>query len=250
VSLGAVAAIGVAAAVAPLLWTGANGGGGAAPGSWRTLPALVAAGASTDPTIGTLVLAPQPGSGLAAGIERGAGGTLEEQSTLYSAASASRALGPDIAALAGNLASRSGYDPVPMLGKERIGFVLLAPAGREARAVHDRAAAALDANPLFAPVTSTSAGTLWRYTGLDAGLPAPAPTGPGNLDTTVGAGILGVQLLVLLVTLLLALPTGGLADRVRPEREARRAGGLLAPRRSPSAVRATPTLAFGGSHGE
>jgi hypothetical protein len=251
-ALGGLAALGVAAAVLPLLWAVAGGSGGAVPGAQRTLPALVAAGAETDPTIGTLVLEAQPGSGLRAAVERGAGATLEEQSTLYSAAPADAALGADLAALAGNLASRSGYDPVPMLEAQRIGYVLLAPGMHDTKTVHDRAAAAMDANPRFTPVTSTSHGTLWRYTGLDAGLPAPAPSGPGNLDTALGAGVLGMQLLVLLVTLLLALPTGGLADWVRPEREARRGSGLRAARRTPAAVavRSTPTLAFGGTHGE
>jgi hypothetical protein len=57
---------------------------------------------------------------------------------------------------------------------------------------------------------------------------------------------------VLLLTLLLALPTGGLADWVRPEREARRGSGLPATRRSSAvaAIRVTPTLALGGPHGD
>ncbi|WP_210506471.1 glycosyltransferase family 2 protein [Naasia sp. SYSU D00057] len=252
VTLGGLAAVGIAAAVVPLVWAVATGAGGAVPGAPRTLPALVTAGAATDPTTGTLVLEAQSGSGISASVERGSGETLEQQSTLYSAAPPDAALGADLPSLAANLASRSGYDPVPVLEAQRIGYVLLAPGTRETRVVHDRTAAAMDANPLFAPVTSTEHGTLWRYAGLDAGMPAAAPSGPGGFDTALGGAILGMQLLVLLVTLLLALPTGGLADWWRPEREARRGSGLQAGRRSPAAVpvRTMPTLAFGGDHGE
>ncbi|WP_210480648.1 glycosyltransferase family 2 protein [Naasia sp. SYSU D00948] len=253
-ALGGVAVVGVAASVLPLLGAAAVGTGGAVPGSSRTLPALVAAEASTDPTVGTLVLDAERGDGLAVAIERGAGTTLDEQSSLYSAAPASAALGSTLTELAANLASRSGYDPVPVLEAQRIGYVLLQPGDIASRAVHDRTVAALDANPLFTHVTDTTQGTLWRYTGLDDGLSAPAPTGPGNLDTALGTAILTTQLLVLLLTLLLALPTSGLADWVRPEREARRGSGLSqrgarteAPARP---VPDTASLAVGGRHGE
>lgn len=250
-TLAAVAVAGVAAAVAPLLLLSASGGGGAIPGSLRTLPALVSAQASFDPSIGTLVLGAQPGNGLAASVVRGNGARLDQQSTLYSAATAGRALGRDVTALAVNLASRSGYDPVPALNAQRIGFVLLEPAAADSRAVYDRATAALDANPLLSHVTQTQHGTLWRYTGLDAGLPTAAPSGPSNLATGVGVAILSVQLLILLLTLLLALPTAGLADRVRPEREARRGSGLASRRTAPiTLARAPLALATGGAHAE
>ncbi|BDZ45980.1 hypothetical protein GCM10025866_18890 [Naasia aerilata] len=244
--VGGLVALGVAAAAFPLLLGFATGEAGAAPGSERTLPALVAAEASGDPTIGTLVLSAQRGNGLAASVARGTGQTLDEQSTLFSTAPASLALGRDLTALAGNVASRSGYDPVPVLAAERIGFLLLTPTASDTHAVHDRAAAALDGNPLFTPVTTTSHGTLWRYTGLDAGLPVAAPSGPGALDTPTGIAVLTVQLVVLLLTLLLALPTGGLADRIRPEREARRGSGI-APRRAAAAAAPRAVLATAGT---
>ncbi|MCU1437169.1 MAG: hypothetical protein JWP66_256 [Naasia sp.] len=243
---GVVVAVAVAAAAAPLLWAGLSGSGSAVPGSERTLPALVAASSTSDPGLGTLVLDAQTGPGLAASLQRGAGVRLDQQSTLYSAASADRAIG-GITELAANLASRSGYDPLSTIEQQRIGFVLLQPAAPGTRGMHDRAAAALDGNPLFTPVTETDAGRLWRYTGLDAGLPFAAPTGPDALGTPLGAGMLGVQLLVLILTLLLALPTGGIADMVRPEREVRRGSGLRAA--EPSARRA-PLVLSGGTHAQ
>ncbi|HEY8589559.1 MAG TPA: glycosyltransferase family 2 protein, partial [Naasia sp.] len=222
---GSVVATGVAVAALPLLVAAATGAGGVSAGSGRTLPALVAAEAAADPGIGTLILDAQSGAGLGVALERGSGARLDEQSTLYSAAPSGTSI-DGIAELAANLASRSGYDPVPQLEQQHIGFVMLATGSPGTRVVHDRAAAALDGNPLFVPVTETDDGRLWRYVGLDAGLPADAPTGPSTLGTPLGAAMLGVQLLVLLLTLLLALPSGQIADRVRPEREIRRGSGL------------------------
>jgi GT2 family glycosyltransferase len=261
-ALGAVVAVGVVAAAAPLLVSAALGGSHAVPGAERTVPALVAAQAASDPTLGTLVLSGEHGNGLTAGIERGTGAKLDDQSTLFNAAPADVALGDSLAVLAGNLASRGGYNPVPALEAQRIGFVLLTPATPESRAVHDRVTAALDGNPLFAPVTRTAHGTLWRYTGLDAGLPTAAPAGPDNLATPFGLGVLGVQLLVLILTLLLALPTAGLAESVRPEREARRgsgvrgtravapAGSLAASSRPSTGAHAAVATPGGARHGE
>ncbi len=232
-----LAAIGVVVAAVPLLIVSMMGGGAVAGGA-ATVPALVAAEAVTDPTIGTLVLSPGA-DGIAARLERGAGDALDERTTLAATARAGDLSADDerVAVLVGNLASRSGFDPVPDLEALRIGFVLLSSADPDGSALRARAAAALDGNSLFTPVTSTSFGTLWRYVGLDAGLTTPAPVGPGPLDTSLGVIILLSQALVLLSTLLLALPTGTLAERVRPERRSRRAGGRRRVRPDPASAR-------------
>jgi len=112
--------------------------------------------------------------------------------------------------------------------------------------MNERAAAGLDGNPLFTSVTETPDGRLWRYTGLDAGLPVAAPVGPSNVGTGIGILILLLQGILLVGTLLLALPTGGAAERWRPEREARRGSGLPsraggAPTTGPIAVVTGPT---------
>ena len=246
VSAAAVAGLAVVAAALPLAWPAMVDGNAPTPGPLRTLPALVAAEARTDPSIGTLVLSPAGESGIAAAIERGAGARLEDASTLYSTARVDDALGADLTALAANLASRGGFDPTPVLAEQRIGFVLLTPGRGDGRAMNERAAAALDGNPLFTSVTETADGRLWRYTGLDAGLPVAAPVGPSNVGTGIGIFVLLLQAILLLGTLLLALPTGGAADRLRPEREARRGSGLPtraggAPTTGPIAVVTGPT---------
>ncbi|MFD1715646.1 glycosyltransferase [Amnibacterium flavum] len=240
---GALIGAGIAAAAVPLIVTAVLGGA-ALPGTSSTVPALVSAEAASDPTIGTLVIAPTS-TGIAARLERGAGNTLDEQSTLYTTSRVGALSSDDerVAVLAGNLGSRSGYDAASDLDALRVGFVLLAPAGAGQDDVRDRVAAALDGNALFTPVTTTDRGTLWRYVGLDTGLPTAAPTGPGPLGSELGVIVLGSQLLVLLATLLLALPTGGLAERVRPERGARRGSGLrrrVDPPRDPRAARHAP----------
>ncbi len=224
--LGTIAVLGVVVAAVPML--GASAFGTALVGSGgRGLPALVDAQAVGDPTIGTLTIAAQTSSGVQVGLERGNGETLDQQSTLASTTGPER-FGSNalLVELAGNLSSTSGYDFSAAFGELRIGFVLLSPAAPGATAMHDRAAAALDGNALLTPITRTTEGSLWRFTGLDAGLPTSAPNGPDNLATSTGVFILSAQALVLLLTLLLALPTSDLADRMRPEREARRGSGL------------------------
>lgn len=234
---GGLAAVAVVVAALPLLVVSATGGG-AVGGDQSTVPALVSAEATNDPTIGTLVLAPTE-TGIAARLERGAGGTLDEQSTLYSTSRTGQLSADDerVAVLAGNLSSRSGYDSATDLDALRVGFVLLA-AGADG-GVGQRVAAALDANSLFTPVTTTDRGTLWRYVGLDAGLPPASATTLGPVDRGLHYLVLGVQLLILISTLLLALPSGALAERVRPEREIRRGSGRT--RRTSHA--ASPTVA-------
>ena len=68
----------------------------------------------------------------------------------------------DLATLAGNLSSRSGFDPVRALGSFRVEFVLLPAAEGGATAVRQRLAESLDATPALTPVGETAVGTLWR----------------------------------------------------------------------------------------
>jgi hypothetical protein len=80
--------------------------------------------------------------------------------------------------------------------------------------VHDRARSALDDDPVFTAVGQTEAGLLWRFVGSDD-LAAEVPA-PGNLDDPARVAVLAAQALVFALTLLLAIPTGGLAARSRP----------------------------------
>ncbi|MHC5795271.1 glycosyltransferase family 2 protein [Lacisediminihabitans sp. FW035] len=167
----------------------------------RILPAVVTAEADEHPRVGTLVLTPQPDGGLAATVQRGSGSTLDDQSTLAATSTTPDATSRRVATVAGNLASRSGFDAGPELTKLSIGFVLLTP---DATAVHKRTSEALDSNALFAPVGATDNGLLWRFSGLsDEKTIVP----PGNTDTALGNLILVGQGVIFGMTLLLGIPT-------------------------------------------
>ena len=75
---------------------------------------------------------------------------------------------PPLAQLAGNLASRSGFDPEPELQRLRIAFIVVPVVPSDATgpqaAVRQRASEALDATPVLTPTGQTP---LWEYTGLD-----------------------------------------------------------------------------------
>src|SRR5690606_32699900 len=132
-------------AVAPIVAASATGETRVDAASGRLLPALVAAEAAQDPGLGTLVLDPQPDGSLEASVQRGAGTTLDAVSTLPATTATVGVAGRELAELAGNLASRGGFDPVPHLTELRIGFVLVRgaePAGPGAE-VRQRAAEAL-----------------------------------------------------------------------------------------------------------
>jgi len=198
-------------------------------GSARLLPAFVTAEAANQADLGTLRLVAQPGGSLAATVQRGAGTTLDEQSTLQSTRTELSESERRIAVLAGNIASRSGFDVAAELDALQIGFVLLPPsatsvagtlkntpgsaaenaaentvADAAAEAVRQRTAEALDGYRILTPIGDTAFGFLWHYEGLADGT---APSGPGPLDTTLGVAILVGQGIVFGLTLLLAVPT-------------------------------------------
>lgn len=173
----------------------------------RLLPAFASAEALSDPGLGTLQLTPQPDGGVAVTVHRGLGTTLDEQSTL---ASTETTVGPAderLAVLAGNLASRSGYDIAAELDELHLAFVLVPHASgtaTETDTARQRVVDALDGNRLLTPIGDTSTGTLWHYDGIADGA---APSGPGPLGTTVGVAVLVGQGVVMLLAVLLAVPT-------------------------------------------
>jgi len=176
----------------------------------RLLPAFVTVEAGTHPSIGTLLIAPHSNDGITVEVQRGAGTTLDDQSTLHATTTATTKADARLATLAGNLASRSGYDASADLRELGIGFVLLAqPKGDDA--VHERISQALDSNDLLVPVGTTDSGSLWRTTAA-VGVAAHHAS---NTDTPFGVGILLGQGLIFLVTLLLGIPTGRRRRRQR-----------------------------------
>jgi len=202
VAVGVAVLVSAALAVAPSIATLASGAGLVVAGDGRTLPAIVAAEAVSDPELGTLVLRPLDDGSLGATVDRGAGTTLDETSTFAATRAAASDAQREIAELAGNLASRGGFDPAPVLDRLGIEFVVLAPAsGTGGEAVRERAAEALDAQPALHAVGDTGRGSLWRYPDhASTSFPAEAPP--------IGALALAAQAAVVVFALLLALPTG------------------------------------------
>ncbi len=203
IPFGALAAATAAILAVPLLGSFYLGSAPVRAASGRIVPAVVAAEAQGNPNVATLVLDPSIGTGISAGIERGSGTTLDDQSTIDATTTTLTGDARSIAIVAGNLASRSGQDATAELGRYSIGFVLLAPAGGDA-AVHQRTADALDGNPALASVGQTDNGLLWRVVH-----PTRNPAAPrvSNVSTGLGRGILIAQGIVFGVTLLVGLPT-------------------------------------------
>jgi hypothetical protein len=169
----------------------------------RLLPAFVTVEAAAHPSAGTLVLTPHSADGITVELERGRGTTLDDQSTLDSTTTTLSAQDAGLAKLAGNLASRSGYDASSDIAKLGVSFVLLTePNGDDA--VHERISQALDGNQLLVPVGNTDQGLLWRTTPGAGAAVAHA----GNTDTPLGIGILVGQGVIFGATLLLGIPTG------------------------------------------
>ena len=226
-ALGLVLVVLASTAAAPVLAATLTGSSAVRAGEPRTLPAIVAAEAQSDSTIGTLVLRPvvaPPSATESAGtpavsarIDRGAGRTLIAQRTLVTTGAFTetvRSEGPyaaaEIATLAANLVAPSGADSADGLVSRHVRFVLLEQSGPgvDPATVSDMVAA-LDGNPALAPVGDTDTGRLWRVVADDDAPLAAADPWPGS------GVVLGVQLSILALTLLLAVPTS-----FRPRRPA------------------------------
>lgn len=201
----------------------------------RTMPAVVTAKAATEPRVGTLRITPLPSGGVSAELVRGPGQTLDAQSTLGSTERTLTAPERELASLAGNLASRSGFDATGRMRALGVDFVLLAPAqlgidepnpSPQAEVTATRASTALDANAILVPVGTTMSGQLWAFdSGTDAVAPAAKiPVDAGGLWRVL---VLLLQGIVIGVTLLMSIPTVRSADRVaelnarRPDRRRR-----------------------------
>jgi hypothetical protein len=201
-----IAGIALMAVSLPLMVSAASGAIAVTESTGRLLPAFVTAEATTRPELGTLELRAQPDGGLSVTVHRGEGTTLDEQSTLAATETDLTEADARLATLAGNLASRSGFDIAAELDELQLAFVLLPATAttEEGLATQQRAAESLDGNRLLTPIGNTAAGYLWAYEGLGEG---EAPSGPGATDTSLGLGILIGQGVIVGLTVLLAIPT-------------------------------------------
>lgn len=173
-------------------------------GPESTLPAFVAAEATGDREIATLVLTPQNDGALAAEVVWGASETLGAQSTLLSTATEPQ--GTDISALSVDLLSTRTFDAPGELAAHGIHFVLLdqidADESGAARAFRVAAVTALDQRTGFVKVGETDKGVLWR---LEA---TPAERAPlSNVQEGTATAVTTLQLIVLFAALLLSIPT-------------------------------------------
>ncbi len=203
--IGVLTLLAAALAVVPALGAPVLGASAVHPGDGRVLPALADVVASEDPGIGTLVLTPYRDGTLGARLERGSGATLDDQSALHAGRIEPSEDDLLLAELAGNLASRGGYDPVPALQRFQIGFVLVEPAADaatdDALSVRERAVAALDAAPELAAESDSGYGTLWSFEALER-------TADETADRSAWrATVLTAQAVVAVLVLLLAIPT-------------------------------------------
>ena len=200
-----ITAVTLVALAVPFLSVAATGSMAVTASSGRLLPAFASAEAANRPDLGTLQITAQPGGGIATTLNRGLGTTLDEQSTLAATKTSLGDADDRLAILAGNLASRSGFDIAAQLDELQIAFVLLPNATVDSAAdTRQRVADALDGNRILTPIGSTANGFLWNYGALADGA---APVGPGPLGTQLGVWIIIGQAVVIGLTLLLAIPT-------------------------------------------
>jgi len=191
----------------------------------NTLPAYVVAQSAITPNVGTLVLTPQPRGGLGYTLVRGTGLTLASTSTYVTTGSGVGLQERRLAELVTNVVSVSDSDIASELKTLGVGFVLLTPAETyagspvtaAAQAMTSRVRAALDSNSTFGIVGITDAGLLWRYPGFSStAINLPQPSIPVEPWRTI---ILAVQALIILLTLLLAIPTGNVRTDIEPRRK-------------------------------
>ena len=190
-------------------------------GPASTLPAYVAAEGRGAPRNGTIVIRPLVDGALTASVVWGDSATLGGQTTLLSAGVEPTASDLATAQVTADLVSGSSTDVVSQLAEHGIGFVLLAHASGEesdaARAVRLSAVTAIDQREDLDSVGDTDRGTLWRVS-----LPVADRAGLASDQRATQRAVVALQLGVIGVALLLALPTR--ASRAAARRKSRIVG--------------------------
>jgi hypothetical protein len=140
--------------------------------------------------------------------------TLDQSSTLINTSVGTGEGQQQLALLAGDLSSTGGAQAEPQLQKWGIGYILLAPpasgdapsTSEDAATASSRVRSSLDANPTLTPIGETDVGLLWSFPGVTtADVESDTPASATQPWRTI---ILSVQSLVLILTLLVAIPTG------------------------------------------
>ncbi|WP_022881576.1 glycosyltransferase family 2 protein [Gryllotalpicola ginsengisoli] len=203
-----VAAVAVLVAIVPLSLSSSLGRAAVTAGEAGQLPAYVMASAGQDPRMATLVISPIGDGALTASVVHGTGTTLIGQSTLASTNTDGGADDGRLATLAANLASLGGYDADSALKHYGISFVFVeSGTGDAPAALARRAAVALNANPLFVEVGTTTTGTLWSTAEDVPSAQIPAAAGGWQ------APLVRLMLIVVFgAAVLLSVPTGRLGE--------------------------------------
>lgn len=209
----ALVALALGVAAFPALTATVRGAAALTNGPASTLPAYVDAEGRGGTSTGTLVLVPQPDGGISSTVVWGGSATLGGQTTLLSARTAPDAADVTIARMTADLITDAAGDVVDRLADHGIAFVVLGTASTGeadgARALRLSAQTALDKRDGLDIVGETAKGTLWRLSGDVAPRVAAAET------AATAQKVAGIQLGVIAVALLLALPTTASRREVR-----------------------------------
>ncbi len=201
----AVIMVALGAAAFPALTATVRGTAALTNGPASTLPAYVDAEGRGGTSNGTLVIVPQPDGGIAASVVWGGSATLGGQTTLLSARTTADAADVTTARMAADLITDAAGDVVDRLADHGIAFVVLGTTADGdadgARAMRLSAQTALDKRSGVDIVGETAKGTLWRLSGEVSARSASAET------VATARRVAAVQLGVVAVALLLALPT-------------------------------------------
>ncbi|QAV69963.1 glycosyltransferase family 2 protein [Salinibacterium sp. UTAS2018] len=200
-----VALVGILGLAAAPLWLLASGMSPVITSNGRLLPAFVSAESTQRDGLGTLQLTVTSDSTMTVDLHRGRGSGLDEQSTLAATSTELSEAEVRNAILAGNIASRSGYEIARELNDLQVAFVVLTPGSNaDIAETRQRIIEALDGNSLLNPIGDTAQGHLWHYPDLQE---KEIPVGASNTESRWGQIVLAGQGLVFGLTLLLAIPT-------------------------------------------
>ncbi|QUY63623.1 glycosyltransferase family 2 protein [Gulosibacter molinativorax] len=185
----------------------------------RTLPALVDAQGKSASQLGTLVITPLEQNEMHVHLERGSGLKLNEFSTLESTGLQPVDTDLRLAEISVGFLSEGATNPTASLHEFGIAYILVKPSPTSGAALEERLLTALSTNEALVAAGDTGDfGVLFQVVNA-----AEQPTDPDlaqrldvtNLQNELGRGMLFVQAAIIVFCLLLALPTGGLAARVR-----------------------------------
>lgn len=224
VSVAVVVMATLAVSAVPALTAQARGTSALTDGPSSTLPAYVAADGRGALDTATFVLTPASDGSVITDVVWGETSSLGGQTTLRSARLTATDADQETARIAAELIADPSGDVVDQLAAHGVAFVLLAttPGGDSdaARAVRLEAETSLDQRDDLEIVGDTGRGKLWRVSAAITDREVAAT------DAATAGRIAAVQIGVILVALLLALPTrrSVAAARRRPRIVGRRSG--------------------------